>query len=72
MVKLVSGRCQFQLLVHVPVCQADRAVQVKESSCGFKMKSHVFLNFTAALRRCADLLTGLQVVDTAAEAEETD
>ena len=36
-IKLVCGRCQFQLLVHVPVRQADGAVQVEESSFGSEL-----------------------------------
>lgn len=39
-VKLVCGCCQLQLLVHVPVCQAHRAVQVQQSSFGFQLERH--------------------------------
>lgn len=40
MVNLVRGGRQFQLLVHVPVGQAHRAVQVEEPGFGPELQGH--------------------------------
>lgn len=40
MIKLVSGCCQSQLLVHVPIRQTHRAVQVQELRFGLQLERH--------------------------------
>lgn len=43
---LVSGCCQFELFVHVPVGQTHRAVQATEPASGFQLERHAWTCFT--------------------------